>query len=78
MDLQITADLGFADYGGPQDAEQREAYIKHFKTELRKREIAGDVYTQATNIEDEKNGIIDFKTGALDVASGLLNSNHYK
>ncbi|WP_026903149.1 glycoside hydrolase family 2 [Pedobacter glucosidilyticus] len=69
--------FGFANYGGPQDAADREISIKQFKTELRKREIAGDVYTQATNIEDEKNGIIDFKTGALEVKPGLLNSNPY-
>ncbi len=45
-----------------------------FKQELRKRPIAGDVYTQATNIEDEKNGIIDAGTGELKVPAGILAS----
>ncbi len=66
--------FGFADYGGPQDVAEREKQIKLFKQELRKRPIAGDVYTQATNIEEEKNGIIDFKTGELQVSAGLLHS----
>jgi beta-galactosidase/beta-glucuronidase len=66
--------FGFADYGGPQDNQGRAEQIRIFKEELRKRPIAGDVYTQATNIEDEKNGIIDENTGALKVPSGLLNS----
>ena len=42
--------------------------------ELRRRPIAGDVYTQATNIEDERNGLIDPQTGALSVPAGLLAS----
>lgn len=66
--------FGFADYGGPKDDEQRTTQIKQYKDELRKRAIAGDVYTQATNIEDEKNGLIDFTTGELNVPEGLLNS----
>jgi hypothetical protein len=66
--------FGFADYGGPKDDEQRAAQIKSYKSELRKRPIAGDVYTQATNIEDEVNGLIDFKSGELKVPIGLLNS----
>jgi hypothetical protein len=41
---------------------------------LRANPIAGDVYTQATNIEEEQNGIIDFITGGLNVPEGLLNS----
>jgi hypothetical protein len=66
--------FGFADYGGPQDDSERTEQISLFKKELRKRRIAGDVYTQATNIEDERNGIIDFNTGALKVPEGLLRS----
>jgi hypothetical protein len=66
--------FGFVDYGGPKNDEERAVYIKNFKEELRKRPIAGDVYTQATNIEDERNGIIDFAQGYLKVPAGLLNS----
>ncbi|RFZ85295.1 glycoside hydrolase family 2 [Mucilaginibacter terrenus] len=67
--------FGFSDYGGPQDNEERNKQIALFKQELRKRPIAGDVYTQATNIEDEQNGIIDFHTGELKVREGLLKSS---
>jgi hypothetical protein len=66
--------FGFVDYGGPKNDEERATYISNFKKELRKRPIAGDVYTQATNIEDERNGIIDFEEGNLKVPAGLLNS----
>ena len=66
--------FGFPDYGGPQDAGARTASISAFKQELRRRPIAGDVYTQATNIEDERNGLIDPQTGALSVPAGLLAS----
>ena len=66
--------FGFADYGGPKDSGDRTELIKNFKDELRKRTIAGDVYTQATNIEDERNGLIDADTGELKVPAGLLNS----
>jgi hypothetical protein len=45
-----------------------------FKQELRKRPIAGDIYTQATNIEEEKNGILDAHTGELRVPAGILAS----
>ena len=38
------------------------------------RPIAGDVYTQATNIEDERNGLIGFHSGELEVPAGLLRS----
>lgn len=69
--------FGFADYGGPQDAEQKSILIKAFKEELRNRVIAGDVYTQATNIEDEKNGLIDEKTGELKVPENILRSDHF-
>lgn len=66
--------FGFADYGGPKEGDERAELIKLFKQELRKRDIAGDVYTQATNIEDERNGLIDFTTGKLRVPMGLLGS----
>jgi hypothetical protein len=65
--------FGFPDYGGPKDADERTELIKRFKEELRKRPIAGDVYTQATNIEEERNGLIDSGTGELKVPAGLLN-----
>ncbi|GEO05013.1 hydrolase [Adhaeribacter aerolatus] len=66
--------FGFPDYGGPKDSEERTERIRQFKKELRLRPIAGDVYTQATNIEDERNGLIDSHTGELTVPAGLLNS----
>ncbi|MEW5930666.1 MAG: sugar-binding domain-containing protein [Gemmatimonadota bacterium] len=66
--------FGFADYGGPEDPEARASRIAAFKEELRKRPIAGDVYTQATSIEDEENGLIEPATGELLVPEGLLNS----
>ena len=66
--------FGFSDYGGPADAEARTSSIRAFKHELRQRSIAGDVYTQATNIEDERNGLINFHTGALEVPAGVLAS----
>jgi hypothetical protein len=66
--------FGFSDYGGPADAEARTNSIRAFKRELRARPIAGDVYTQATNIEDERNGLIGFHSGELDVPAGLLHS----
>jgi len=68
--------FGFPDYGGPKDAAERTERIRQFKHELRQRDIAGDVYTQATNIEDERNGLIDFHTGALSVPEGVLASEH--
>jgi hypothetical protein len=67
--------FGFSDYGGPQDDNERSVRIGLFKNELRKRKIAGDVYTQATNIEEEVNGLIDFNTGKLNVPEGLLYSS---
>jgi hypothetical protein len=66
--------FGFADYGGPKDSKERTEQIQLYKAELRKRPIAGDVYTQATNIEDERNGLIDAGTGELKVPAGLLNT----
>ncbi len=64
--------FGFADYGGPADNDERTHTILDFKKELKARHIAGDIYTQATNIEDERNGLIDFETGELKVPEGLL------
>ncbi|WP_128547892.1 glycoside hydrolase family 2 protein [Larkinella soli] len=66
--------FGFADYGGPTESEDRSERIRMFKEELRRRSIAGDVYTQATNIEEERNGLIDPHTGELTVPEGLLAS----
>lgn len=66
--------FGFPDYGGPKDADERTAQIALYKKELRLRDIAGDVYTQATNIEDERNGLIDSATGELRVPAGLMHS----
>lgn len=68
--------FGFVDYGGPKDDEARTELIRKFKRELRNRPIAGDVYTQATNIEDERNGLIEDKTGELKVPAGLLSSSN--
>ena len=66
--------FGFSDYGGPTEAGERAERIRVFKRELRKRPIAGDVYTQATNIEDERNGLMDSETGELSVPPGVLAS----
>ncbi len=66
--------FGFVEYGGPKDADERSQQISLYKQELRKRPIAGDVYTQATNIEEERNGLIDAGTGELKVPENLLNS----
>ncbi|NIJ52122.1 glycoside hydrolase family 2 protein [Dyadobacter arcticus] len=66
--------FGFENYGGPTSDSARANQIALFKKELRKRSVSGDVYTQATNIEDERNGLIDFETGVLTVPPGLLNS----
>ncbi len=66
--------FGFVNYGGPKDSEDRADKIRLFKEELRKRPIAGDVYTQATNIEEEQNGIINADTGELKVPVGILKS----
>jgi len=66
--------FGFADYGGPKESDERTVLIREFKKSLRSRHIAGDVYTQATNIEDERNGLIDAGTGELKVPAGLLKS----
>ncbi len=66
--------FGFADYGGPQEANTKTERIQAFKRELRAHPIAGDVYTQAVSIEDEVNGVIDPHTGALQVPAGVLRS----
>jgi hypothetical protein len=66
--------FGFTMYGGPAEASQRTELIRTFKRELRQRPIAGDVYTQATDIEDERNGLIDSATGELRVPAGILGS----
>lgn len=66
--------FGFSDYGGPTESAERAETIREFKRELRARPFAGDVYTQATNIEDERNGLIDAETGELLVPPGLLSS----
>jgi hypothetical protein len=39
-----------------------------------KRERSGNTHTWATNIEDERNGLIGFHSGELDVPAGLLSS----
>jgi len=44
--------FGFADCGGPTDDGSLVQQIILYKQELRKQTRAGDVYTQATNIED--------------------------
>jgi beta-galactosidase/beta-glucuronidase len=67
--------FGFPDYGGPEDSEARAQRIRLFKKELANHRIAGDIYTQATNIEDERNGLIDANTGQLSVPEGLLRSS---
>jgi beta-galactosidase/beta-glucuronidase len=67
--------FGFENYGGPGKESERAILIKQFKQELRNRAIAGDVYTQATGIEDEMNGLIDAETGKLLVPAGLLRSD---
>ena len=66
--------FGFINYGGPGDNQplERADRIKAFKRELRLLPIAGDVYTQATSIEDETNGIIDERSGELLVPPGTL------
>ena len=69
--------FGFVNYGGPEESGDRADRILAFKQEMRKRSIAGDVYTQATNIEDERNGLIDPQTGELSVPAGLLASVEY-
>lgn len=68
--------FGFDWYGGPGEErpDERAERIRAFKSEMRRRSIAGDVYTQATSIEDENNGIIDATNGELLVPPGTLDS----
>ena len=66
--------FGFSDYGGPGEADSKAETIREFKRELRARRVAGDVYTQATGIEDEQNGLLDPHTGELFVPEGILSS----
>ncbi len=67
--------FGFGPYGGPDDLAGRGTQIAAFKDDLRRRPIAGDVYTQAVSIEDEDNGLIDAETGDLLVSPGVLGSS---
>ena len=55
--------------------EEKAERIRAFKREMRRRPIAGDMYTQATSIEEEVNGIIDPQSGELLVPPGLLDSH---
>jgi beta-galactosidase/beta-glucuronidase len=67
--------FGFANYGGPEETSAKVARIREFKAALREQPIAGDVYTQATSIEDEVNGLVDPQTGELQVPPGTLASS---
>jgi beta-galactosidase/beta-glucuronidase len=66
--------FGFAMYGGPAELDTRAERIRAFKRELGRRAIAGDVYTQATSVEGESNGLLDPRTGELLVPAKLLAS----
>ncbi|MBA2504089.1 MAG: glycoside hydrolase family 2 [Pyrinomonadaceae bacterium] len=66
--------FGWEGYGGPGENSEKAERIRLFKQELRKHRIAGDVYTQATSIEDENNGVIDPETADLLVPEGILKS----
>ncbi len=70
--------FGFETYGGPMAPGERAAQIRAFKQAIRERPIAGDVYTQATNVEDERNGLIDFATGKLLVPEGILHTRRLR
>jgi beta-galactosidase/beta-glucuronidase len=67
--------FGFEAYGGPSELDARAERIRAFKQVLRELPIAGDVYTQATNIEEEVNGLIDAASGELFVPHGLLSTD---
>jgi beta-galactosidase/beta-glucuronidase len=67
--------FGFPDYGGPKNVDERAERIRSFKRELRSRRFAGDIYTQATDVEDERNGLIDASSGELRVPERLLRSD---
>lgn len=66
--------FGFSAYGGPEEGTEKAERIRAFKREIRRRPIAGDVYTQATSIEQESNGLIEPATGELLVPPGILAS----
>ncbi|QHV95345.1 glycoside hydrolase family 2 protein [Spirosoma endbachense] len=66
--------FGFVNYGGPNESQDRTEQIRLFKQALRQYPVAGDIYTQATDIEEERNGLIDPQSGELTVSAGLLNS----
>ena len=66
--------FGFSLYGGPDETALRAEWIRTFKAAIAERRISGDVYTQATNVEQEDNGLLDADTGELFVPSGLLRS----
>ncbi len=66
--------FGWEGYGGPADPKARADQILAYKQALRQRPIAGDVYTQATNVEEERNGLLDAVTGELFVPEGILRS----
>lgn len=66
--------FGFVGYGGPAALDARADRIRAFKRALRARAVAGDVYTQATSVEGETNGLVDPATGTLLVPAGLLAS----
>ena len=67
--------FGFVNYGGPNEDDEKTGRIREFKREMRRRRVAGDIYTQATSIEEEVNGIIDPASGELLVPPGLLDSS---
>lgn len=68
------SEWGGSGYGGPEDPEAKAERIRAFKRELRRRPVAGDVYTQTVSIEDEVNGLPGPHSEALRVPEGLLRS----
>jgi len=68
------SEWGGSGYGGPEDPEAKAERIRAFKRELRRRPVAGDVYTQTVSIEDEVNGLPGPHSEALQVPEGLLRS----
>lgn len=67
--------FGFSMYGGPEKLDARAEAIRAFKRALRDRQIAGDVYTQATSVEEENNGLVEAETGRLLVPANALSSD---
>ena len=67
--------FGFELYGGPTELGTRAERIRAFKRELGRHAIAGDVYTQATSVEGESNGLLDAHSGELLVPRGILASD---